>query len=187
MDPPWTGVFVLELLSRRIAADSDHLYLFMVRKGRSDPSFLCIFWSWTYTPGSSNIAGWKMGGTRIEDVFPIWTGVFVLELLSRRIAADSDHLYLFMVRKGRSDPSFLCIFWSWTYTPGSSNIAGWKMGGTRIEDVFPIKNGDIPIFHCYVRVPEGTFDNCCWVFPFFLLGTVGPGLILACFVFFSCS
>ena len=36
------------------------------------------------------------------------------------------------------------------YTPGSTNIAGW----TRIEDVFPIKNVDIP-FHRYVSVPEG--------------------------------
>ena len=34
------------------------------------------------------------------------------------------------------------------YTPGSTNIAGWKW--TRIEDVFPSKNGDIPA--CYVIV-----------------------------------
>ena len=36
------------------------------------------------------------------------------------------------------------------YTPGSSNNGKW----TRIEDAFPIRNGDIPA--SYVRLPEGT-------------------------------
>ena len=27
------------------------------------------------------------------------------------------------------------------YTPGSSNIAGWKMGAPDSVDVFPLKNG----------------------------------------------
>ena len=39
------------------------------------------------------------------------------------------------------------------YTPGSSNIAGWKMGAPDGVDVFPIKNGDIPA--SYVSLPEG--------------------------------
>ena len=29
------------------------------------------------------------------------------------------------------------------YTPGSSKIAGWKMGAPEWVDVFPIKNGDV--------------------------------------------
>ena len=45
------------------------------------------------------------------------------------------------------------IFWS-IYTPGSTNIAGWNMYSTRMEDVFPIENGDIPA--SYVSLPEGT-------------------------------
>ena len=39
------------------------------------------------------------------------------------------------------------------YTPGSSNIARWKMDPDW-ADVFPIRNGDIPA--SYVSVPEGT-------------------------------
>ena len=39
------------------------------------------------------------------------------------------------------------------YTPGSSNIAGWKMGAPDGVDVFPIKNADIPA--SYVSSPEG--------------------------------
>ena len=39
------------------------------------------------------------------------------------------------------------------YTPGASNIAGNGKWGTRIEDLFPIKNGDIPA--SYVSLPEG--------------------------------
>ena len=36
------------------------------------------------------------------------------------------------------------------YTPGSSNIAGWKMGGPELKMYFLFKNGDIPA--CYVSV-----------------------------------
>ena len=39
------------------------------------------------------------------------------------------------------------------YTPGSSNIAGWKMGDPEWVDVFPIRNGDVPA--SYVSLPEG--------------------------------
>ena len=38
------------------------------------------------------------------------------------------------------------------YTPGSTNIAGWKMDPYWV-DVFPIKNGDIPA--SYVSLPKG--------------------------------
>ncbi len=44
---------------------------------------------------------------------------------------------------------FLCCCWSSSlrhgYTPGSSNIAGWKMGAPDGVDVFPIKHGDFPL------------------------------------------
>ena len=36
------------------------------------------------------------------------------------------------------------------YTPGSSNIAGWKMDPLKMY--FLLNMG---IFHCYVRLPEG--------------------------------
>ena len=35
-----------------------------------------------------------------------------------------------------------------------TNIAGWK-NGTRMEDIFPIKNGDISA--SYVSLPEGIY------------------------------
>ena len=38
------------------------------------------------------------------------------------------------------------------YTPGSTNIAGWKMDPDWV-DVFPIENGDIPV--SYVSLPAG--------------------------------
>ena len=41
------------------------------------------------------------------------------------------------------------------YTPGSTNIAGWKMDPGWV-DVFPIENGDIPA--SYVSLPEGIWD-----------------------------
>ncbi len=42
-------------------------------------------------------------------------------------------------------------------TPGSTNIAGWKMGVPDCSYVFPIGDGDIPA--SYVRLPEGTFEK----------------------------
>ena len=39
------------------------------------------------------------------------------------------------------------------YTPGSSNIAGWKMGARIQSMYFLLKMGDIPA--SYVRIPEG--------------------------------
>ena len=42
------------------------------------------------------------------------------------------------------------------YTPGSTNIAGWKMGGPGLSRCMdPIKDGDIPA--SYVSLPEGIF------------------------------
>ena len=59
-------------------------------------------------------------------------------------------------------------------TPGSTNIAGWKMGAPDGVDVFPVENGDIPA--CYVsetqRVKDEHFGSqqvggCFAVFPSF--------------------
>ena len=43
------------------------------------------------------------------------------------------------------------------YTPGSTNLAGWRMDPLNFEDVFPIQNGDIPA--SYVSFPD-----CIWNF-----------------------
>ena len=51
-----------------------------------------------------------------------------------------------------------CKFWvERIYTPGSTNIAGWK-----IVDVFPIKKWDIPA--SYVSLPEGSCSTVFWGF-----------------------
>ena len=47
------------------------------------------------------------------------------------------------------------------YTPGSSNIAGWKMGARIQSMYFLLKMGDIPA--SYVRIPEG---RECFLFFF---------------------
>ncbi len=39
---------------------------------------------------------------------------------------------------------------STSYTPGSTNIAGWKMGAPDSVDVFPIENLDIPASYVIV-------------------------------------
>ncbi len=46
------------------------------------------------------------------------------------------------------------------YTPGSTNIAGWKMGAPDWVDVFPIEHRDIPASH--VSLAERTWN--CFVF-----------------------
>ena len=40
------------------------------------------------------------------------------------------------------------------YTPGSTNIAGWKTGAPDWVDVFPIEHSDFPA--SYVSLPKGT-------------------------------
>ncbi len=58
------------------------------------------------------------------------------------------HVPLFV---GKTFLYFLVVWWYFPYTPGSTNIAGWKI--RMVQDVFPIENGDIPA--SYVSVPKG--------------------------------
>ena len=63
------------------------------------------------------------------------------------------------VSSGPTTKVFLETFNLWPiYTPGSSNIGGWKMDLLRMYFL-----SKIGIFHCYVSLPEGksSFQCCC--------------------------
>ena len=71
-----------------------------------------------------------------------------------------------------SSPSQVSFWVNYIYTPGSSNIAGWKMGAPDWVDVFPIKKmGNIPAIAMFASfypnpdalIPWQNYGRFTWI------------------------
>ncbi len=107
-----------------------------------------FIWKFAGIPNPSRFVSWMcLDRCPVATRSMIWLLGFCTVVTGARLSS-----WCFPVMSG-----ILWRPWNRRYTPGSSNIAGWKMGAPDWVDVWTLLN--MWILHWYVSLPEGSFGD----------------------------